>query len=51
MANNLPKGSILICHSSTNAQQKKILQSVGSLFEQKGHHVKSVSVEESILAV
>lgn len=49
VANNLPKGSILICHSSGNIKQKTILQNVGSLFQQKGHNVKSISIDESML--
>ncbi len=51
IANALPKGSILICHSPTNAKQKKILEDVGSLFKQKGHGVKNISADQSLFTV
>ncbi len=46
MANNLPKGSILICHSPTNTKQKKVLEDVESLFKQKGREVTNLAIEQ-----
>lgn len=43
LTNNLPKGTILICHHPGNIKQKIILDGVGLLFKQKGYYVKSVS--------
>ena len=45
-ANTLPQGSVLICHSSTNNTQIKILEKVENLFRQKGLAVKSITVEQ-----
>ena len=51
MANNLPKGSILICHSPTNAKQKKVLEDVEISFRARGRGVKNISTEDSLLTV
>ena len=45
IANSLPKGSVLICHSLRNKGQQKLLETVGTLFQQRGHSVKMLSTE------
>ena len=45
IANNLPKGSVLICHSGENTGQHKLLERVSSLFQQRGHVVTMLSTE------
>lgn len=46
-ANTLPQGSVLICHSSTNNTQIKLLEKVENLFRQKGLAVKRITVEQA----
>ena len=45
LANNLPKGSILICHSPTNTNQKKLLENISSSLRNKGKSVVNISAE------
>ncbi|MDO8619505.1 MAG: hypothetical protein Q7R49_06235 [Candidatus Daviesbacteria bacterium] len=45
VANALPSGSVLIYHSSTNTQQRKILEYVESSFRAKGHTVTNLVIE------
>ena len=45
IANSLPKGSVLICHSVRNTVQQKLLERIGALFQQRGHKVKLLSTE------
>lgn len=45
IANNLPKGSVLICHSLRNIGQQKLLETVSTLFQQRGHRVTMISTE------
>ncbi len=46
VANALPKGSILICHSETNTAQKLTLEKVAAQWRGKGHAVTTLSVEQ-----
>ncbi len=46
MANKLPQGSVLICHSSTNVTQKRVLDSVRDHLKAKGHAVTSIPIEQ-----
>jgi hypothetical protein len=45
IANSLPKGSVLLCHSGENTGQHKLLERVSSLFQQRGHRVTMLSTE------
>jgi hypothetical protein len=45
IANSLPKGSVLLCHSEENIGQQKLLERVSSLFQQRGHRVTMLSTE------
>ncbi len=45
IANNLPQGSVLICHSPTNTKQKKLLDSISSDLISKGRSVVNISTE------
>lgn len=47
VVNALPSGSVLIYHSSTNAQQRKILDYVERSFRAKGHAVTNFAIESS----
>jgi hypothetical protein len=42
IANSLPKGSVLLCHSG-NAGQHKLLERVSGLLQQRGHRVTMLS--------
>lgn len=44
VANNLPRGSVLIYHSPTNTQQKRVLESVENSFRVKGHTVTNLAM-------
>lgn len=46
MANNLPSGSVFICHSTTNLKQKEVLERVEALYRAKGHRVTNLSTEQ-----
>ncbi len=48
IANNLPQGSVLICHSPTNIKQKKLLDNIFSSLRSKGKSVMNISTEEII---
>lgn len=48
IANSLPKGSVLICHTRENIRQQKLLESVSALFQQRGHRVTMLSTEGMI---
>jgi hypothetical protein len=45
IANSLPKGSVLLCHSEENTGQQKLLKTVSALFQQRGHKVAMLSTE------
>jgi len=45
IANSLPKGSVLICHSFKNTGQQKLLETVGAFFQKRGHRVTMFSTE------
>lgn len=45
IANSLPEGSVLICHSGVNTGQQKLLETVGDFFQQQGHKVTILSTE------
>lgn len=45
IANSLPKGSVLLCHSVRNKGQQKLLETVSALFQQRGHRVTMLSTE------
>jgi hypothetical protein len=45
IANSLPKGSVLLCHSGDNTGQQKVLERVSSLFQQRGHRVVMLSAD------
>jgi len=42
IANNLPKGGILICQSGEKQQTRIILERVAHFFRQNGHFVKTL---------
>jgi hypothetical protein len=48
IANRLPKGSVLLCHSMKNKGQQKLLETVSTLFRQRGHRVTMLSTEVMI---
>jgi len=45
IANSLPKGSVLICHTRENTGQQKLLETVSVLFQQRGHTVTMLSTD------
>jgi hypothetical protein len=45
IANSLPKGSVLLCHSVENTGQQKLLETVGAFFQKRGHRVTMFSTE------
>jgi hypothetical protein len=45
IANSLPKGSVLLCHSVESTGQQKLLETVGILFQKRGHRVTMLSTE------
>ena len=48
IANNLPTGSILICHSETNTIQKQTLEKVAAQWRGKGHAVTNLSTKQLV---
>ncbi len=46
LINNLPQGGVFLCHSQTNARQRKLLERVGETFRRHGHPVKAMSTEQ-----
>jgi hypothetical protein len=48
IANNLPQGSVLICHSPANTKQKKLLDNIFSNLKSKGKSVVNMSTDEII---
>jgi hypothetical protein len=42
IANNLPRGGILICESGQKQQLTTILESVAQFFRQRGHFVRTL---------
>jgi hypothetical protein len=45
LANSLPKGSVLLGHSVKNRGQQKLLETVGTFFQKRGHRVTMFSTE------
>jgi hypothetical protein len=45
IANSLPMGSVLICHSFKNTGQQKLLETVGAFFQKRGRRVTMFSTE------
>jgi hypothetical protein len=45
IANSLPIGSVLLCHSEENIGQQKLLETVGIFFQKRGHGVTMFSTE------
>ncbi len=48
IANNLPRGAILICHYPTNSNQQKLLENISSSLRDKGKSVMNISAERII---
>lgn len=48
IANNLPQGAILICHSETNTIQQKTLEKIAAQWRGKGHAVTNLSVKQFV---
>ncbi len=48
IANTLPQGSILICHSPTNTIQQETLEKVAAQWRGKGHVVTTISSERFV---
>ena len=46
LLNNLPQGGVFLCHVTANAKQKRVLERVGEVFEQHGHAVTNLSMEQ-----
>jgi hypothetical protein len=46
LINNLPRGSVFLCHSQENARQQKLLERVGETFRQHGHAVRRMSTKQ-----
>jgi hypothetical protein len=44
--NTLPKGSVLLCHSQQNSRQRKLLERVGETFQEHGHPVMNLPIEQ-----
>jgi hypothetical protein len=45
VANGLPKGGVLLCSTSTNRRQQRILAQVSTHMKHKGHRVQTVPAE------
>src|SRR5436309_4435779 len=45
VANQLPKGSVLLCSTSTNARQRRIMQRVAEHMKRKGRRVRTMPAE------
>ena len=45
-ANTLPLGGVLLCHSSKNTRQRKLLERIGETFRQQGHAVMNLPIEQ-----
>jgi hypothetical protein len=46
VANGLPKGSVLLCSTSTNRRQRRILEQVSTHMKHKGHRVRTLAAED-----
>jgi hypothetical protein len=44
--NTLPQGAVFLCYTEENTRQRKILERVGETFQEQGHVVRSLSMEE-----
>jgi len=44
--NTLPKGTVFLCYAQENTRQRKLLERVEKTFQQQGHVVRSLSVEQ-----
>jgi hypothetical protein len=48
VANQLPQGGVLLCHSPKNARQTKLLERVEKVLKQQGYAVMNVPTEQGI---
>ena len=46
LINNLPRGSVFLCHSQENVRQQKLLERVGETLKQRGMSVRRMSTRE-----
>ena len=46
VANGMPKGSVLLCSTSTNRRQRRILAQVSTYMKHKGHRVQTLPAEQ-----
>jgi hypothetical protein len=46
VANQLPQGSVLLCSTSTNRRQRRILEQVSTHMKNKGHRVRTLPAED-----
>jgi hypothetical protein len=49
VANQLPQGGVLLCHSPKNARQTKLLERVEEVLHQQGHAVMNLPMEQAVL--
>jgi hypothetical protein len=48
VANQLPRGGVLLCHSPKNARQTKLLERVEKVLKQQGYAVMNLPMEQGI---
>jgi hypothetical protein len=48
VANQLPQGGVLLCHSPKNARQTKLLERVEKVLKQQGYAVMNLPTEQGI---
>jgi hypothetical protein len=46
VANTLPKGGVLLCHTQQNTRQRRLLERIGETFRQQGHAVMNLPIEQ-----
>jgi len=46
LLNGLPPGGVILCHSEVNTRQRKLLERVGQRFQEQGHAVVSLPMEQ-----
>jgi peptidase E len=44
--NNLPQGAVFLCYAKENTKQRKILERVEEVFNDHGHEVTNLSMEQ-----
>jgi hypothetical protein len=49
VANRLPQGGVLLCHSPKNARQTKLLERVEKVLKQQGYAVMNLPMEQAAL--